>query len=377
MPIAIHPVRTQAEKRAFYRFAFRIYREDPHWVPHLWPGKKSYFNKQAAFFTYGEGDFWLAKDGREIVGTIGVGIDHARNRGMDWKAGIFGFFEVLPERYDVAKAMWDFACGWSRQRGLTELQGPYSFSGEDDHGFLVDGFDTAPSIMMAHTPPHYCQFAERYGFRKIHETVAYRIDLAGNASDLDRLPAAVTRIAGRARLRHGCSVRIPQMRDWDAEVEKLWRVYNTSLAVLPEFSPMELSSFREQAEGLKAIIDPELVFIAEIEGRAVGFALGLPNMAEALKDANGLQYPWDYLRLARAIKRVRSMSFKIMALDPQYWGYGLDSIMYLEMAQAVVRKGYLWVDASLTGEDNPQTNKLLARAGAYIYRRYREYRLGL
>ena len=77
------------------------------------------------------------------------------------------------------------------------------------------------------------------------------------------------------------------------------------------------------------------------------------------------------------MKRIQSVSLKIMAMDPAYWGYGLDSIMYLEMAKAIVRKGYKWVDASLTGEDNPQTNKLLARVDAYIYRRYREYRLGL
>jgi GNAT superfamily N-acetyltransferase len=242
---------------------------------------------------------------------------------------------------------------------------------------MVQGCDTAPSLMMGHTPAYYAKFADRYGFTKLYENVAYRFDLAGDASDMGKLPAAVTRIADRARQRHGGSVRVPKMKDWDAEVEILWRVYNTSLAVLPEFSPMELSAFREQAAALKEVIDPELVFIAEHEGRAVGFALGLPNVAEALRHANGLQYPWDYLRLAFAMKRIKSASFKIMAMDPVYWGYGFDSFLYKEMAKAIVRKGYKWVDASLTGEDNPQTNKLLVRAGAYIYRRYRIYQLGL
>jgi hypothetical protein len=375
--ITIQTVRTEAEKRAFYKFAFRVYRDDPNWVPHLWPGKKAYLDKKSAFFNYGEGDFWLAKDGNEIVGTIGMGIDHARNRGMNWKVGVFGFFEVLPTRYDVAKTMWDFACDWSRQRGMEQLQGPYSFSGEDDYGFLIQGCDTACGPLMGHTPRYYSEFADRYGLQKIYENVAYRVNLAGNASDLEKLPAALTRIADRARQRHGSSVRVPQMKDWDKEVEILWRIYNTSLAVLPEFSPMELSAFREQAAGLKEIIDPELVFIAEDEGKPVGFALGLPNVAEALKHANGLQYPWDYLRLAVAMKRIKSASFKIMAMNPAYWGYGLDSIMYLEMAKAVIRKGYTWVDASLTGEDNPQTNRLLSRVGAYVYRRYRIYQLGL
>ena len=378
MTLTILPVQTEADKRAFYKFAFCVYRDDPNWVPHLWPGKKTYLDKKAAFFTYGEGEFWLAKEDKEIVGTIGTGLNHSRNRDMNWKAGLFGFFEVLPERYDVAKFMWDFACDWCRQRGLTELQGPYNFSGEDDHGFLIQGFDTLPSIMMGHTPKHYSEFAERYGFEKLLDSVAYRYDLSLIDFDVNKGPEIVHKIAARCRERHGgAAIRIPKMEDWEAEEVKLHAVYNTSLAVLPEFSPVELAEFKAQADSLKQILDPELVFIAEVDGKAIGFALGLPNITEALKFANGLQHPWDYARFALAQKKIKSASFKIMAMDPAYWGYGLDALMILEMGEALIRKGYTWVDASLTGEFNPQTNKLATHLGAYVYRKYREYRLKL
>lgn len=378
MAIALLPVLTEADKRAFYKFAFRVYRHDPCWVPHLWPARKAYLDKKAAFYTYGEGEFYLAREGKEIVGTIGVGVNHSRNRALGIRGAIFGFFETLPGRYDVAAAMWDFAGAWARARGLNRLDGPYSFSGEDDHGFLAWGAENEPSLMMAHTRPEYCQFAERYGFRKLHETVAYRIDLGPGGFTEQNLPPVLLRIAERARARHPDAViRNPRLEDWDREIERLHAVYNRSLAVLPEFYPTELAEFRAQAEGLRDILDPGLVFIAELNGQTVGFALGLPNLAEALRHANGLQHPWDYLRLARAMKRIRSGSFKILAMDPACWGYGLDAILYLEMARAMLRRGYTWVDASLTGENNPQTNRMLPRVGAYIYRRYREYTLGL
>jgi GNAT superfamily N-acetyltransferase len=167
------------------------------------------------------------------------------------------------------------------------------------------------------------------------------------------------------------------MEDWEQEVVKLHGVYNKALAVLPEFSPIELVEFQATAAGLRSVIDPQLVFIAEVDGKTAGFALGLPNLTEALKVANGLQYPWDYMRLLRAQKNIKSVSFKILAIDPAYWGYGLEALMFLEMGKALVRKGYDWVDASLTNEFNPQTNKLATRLGAYVYRRYREFRLKL
>jgi hypothetical protein len=119
------------------------------------------------------------------------------------------------------------------------------------------------------------------------------------------------------------------------------------------------------------------VLITEMEWRAVGFALGLPNLNEALQRANGLRCPWDYLRFALARRRITGASFKILALDPDYWGYGLDALMMLELGKAISRKGYTWVDASVTGADNPQTNKIGARFGGTVYRRYREYCLGL
>lgn len=372
--ITIHPVQSPTDQHEFYNFAWRVYQNDPNWVPHLWPQRRAYLTRQANFFTYGEGDFWLARRGREVIGTIGTAIDHARNRHMKQQAALFGFFEVLPGDYPAAQVLWDHACQWARSHGMTELYGPYSFTGNDEPGFLVEGFQCPPCIMMGHTPACYAEYAERFGFRMIQEDLAYRYDFNLLNFDVANAPQVLYRIAARATSRHGSqALRSPQMSDWGKEIERLHPVYNKSLAVLPEYSPIELSEFRSQAEDLKPILDAELVFIAEVDGNPVGFALGLPNIMEALIHANGLRYPWDYLRFAQGRRNIRSASFKILAIDPEYWGHGLEALMFLEMGRAMIKKGYLWADASLTNATNPQTNKLATRMGAKVYRRYYEY----
>ena len=376
MPITVHPVISDTDKKEFYNLAWRVYRNDPSWVPHLWPQRKAYMDKKAAFFKYGEGEFWLAKRGQEVVGTIGTAIDHPRNRHMHTQAGLFGFFEVLEGDYAAASALWEHACVWARQRGQTELIGPYSFSGNDDPGFLVEGYQYKPAIMMGHNPPYYPQYAEQFGFKPSQDWLAYRYDLNAIDFDIQNVPEIIFRIAQRSRSRLGASsIRCPKLSDWDKEIPRLHAVYNTSLAVLPEFFPLELVEFNAQAMSLKSILDPELVFIAEVGGKMAGFALGLPNIAEAFKVSNGLRHPWDYLRFTLARRKITSVSFKILAIDPQFWGYGLEVQMFLEMARTVLRKGYTWIDGSLTGDLNPQTNKLATRLGAYVYRRYREYKL--
>jgi len=374
----ILPVQTASDQHAFYNFAWRVYRDDTNWVPHLWPQRRAYLNRKTAFFSYGEGEFWLARRGREVVGTIGTAIDYSRNHHRNEQAALFGFFEVLPGDYDAAKALWDHACGWAYRHGMTKLYGPYSFAGNDDPGFLVEGFECPPCIMMGHNPPCYSEYAERFGFELLNEGLAYRYELSQINYDIANAPELLYRIAERARDHHGASVvRTPKLVNWDIEIERLHPVYNRSLAVLPEFSPIELVEFRSQAESIKPILDPELVFIAEIDGKVVGFALGLPNIMEALIHANGLRYPWDYLRLARARRNIRSASFKILAIDPAYWGHGLEVIMFLEMGKKLIEKGYIWADASLTNALNRQTNKLATRFGAKVYRRYHEYQIRL
>lgn len=378
MSITILPVLTRADQRLFYNLAWRVYQKDPYWVPHLWPQRKAYLNKQAAFFSYGEGEFWLAKRGNEVVGTIGTAVDHPRNRHFGCQSGLFGFFEVLEGDYEAARALWEHACAWAKARGLSELVGPYSFAGNEDNGFLIDGFQYSPTIMMGHNPPYYPQFAEKFGFQRSQEWLAYRYDLKKINFEIQNGPEIIFRIAQRSRSRLGeSSIRLPDMHKWNEEIRRLHAVYNTALANLPEFFPIELVEFNTQAMDLKPILDPELVFIAEVEGKVAGFCLGLPNIMEALKVANGLRYPWDYLRFAQARRKITGVSFKILAIDPQYWGYGLDAQMFIEMAKTVIRKGYTWIDGSLTSDTNPQTNKLAARLGCYVYRRYREYKLAL
>jgi GNAT superfamily N-acetyltransferase len=70
-------------------------------------------------------------------------------------------------------------------------------------------------------------------------------------------------------------------------------------------------------------------------------------------------------------------SLKILALKPAYWKRGLGMALIARVTQNAMAKGYSWVDCSLTSEANLSINRLAAKFGASVYRRYREYRLSL
>ncbi len=125
-------------------------------------------------------------------------------------------------------------------------------------------------------------------------------------------------------------------------------------------------------------MDPDLVIFGLVDEDPVGWVLGLPNLNEAVQQADGLRHLWDYPKLLwYARRRPDCVSFKSIAVDPDYWNHGVAAAMILALIQASRAKGYRWMDLSLTSTDNPMTPLLTERMGCELYRRYRVYRLAL
>lgn len=379
--IAVRPVATRREKRIFLHFPWRIYRDDPLWVPPILTERADRLNpKKNKLFHTGKVAAFIAWKGHRPVGTIATAIDPAANAYQHEQAAVFGFFECVDD-YRVAQALLDHAAMWARTHGMRILRGPQSFGPNDEPGVLIEGRETPHSLLMGWSPPYYQTFVEQYGFRKTQDSLAYRAYLADYV-DRDGVfhpPHAIDRIAEYVRQRYGerCRVRLGDLRNLDDELEVARDVYNRSLATLPEFTPMNREDWRHMAEAIRPLLDPEFAPFVEVDRKAVAFGLALPDITQALWHCNGLRAPWDYLKLWWYGRKLPGISFKIMALLPEYREQGLDALIYEHIAYASFRKGYAWVDLSLTGDDNPMTNKLAQRIGAVIDKRYRLYDLAL
>jgi GNAT superfamily N-acetyltransferase len=373
--LEIRPVRTARERRTFLTFPWRIYRDDPLWVPPLLPQRARTIDpKRGPFFKRGEAEFFIAWQGRVPVGTICAAEDRPTNEFRRKRECLFGFFEYI-EDYDVAAGLLHRAIRWARQRGLNALFGPFNLDYEDSYGVLIEGRDRPPTLLCGHTPPYYQRFMERFGFQPARgDNLAYAIDVDEDTPARRRLH----RLADRVRRRGGITIREADLAHWDDEVDRVHRLLNTALAHLPD----HLGWRRDALEGLLApfrdIADPELILFAEVDGKAVGWFPGIPNLNEPFQRANGLRCPWDYARLWWHMRRQPGcLAIKSVLVAPEYWGTGVSVLLFDEMARRAKAKGYRWIDLSLTSEDNPNTPILAERMGATLYKRYRVYRLFL
>ena len=376
MAVEMRSVVTKREKRLFLTFPWRIYKNDPLWVPPLLPERARVIDpNQGNFFKDGLAELFVAYKDGQPVGTISLAEDFNRTRTVGYKECMFGFVECV-EDYAVFEAMFDFAEDWARAHEMKSLYGPFNLDREDARGLLINGRDRPPAILCGHQPAYYQGFFERYGLEKNQEDgLAYAIDLDLEAPKIKRL----LRLAEQVRKRHPeFSVRSANIADMDNEIDRIVDVQNRALAHFPDHLPYTRTDIETMILPLIDLVDLELVLFAEVDGQAAGFFPGVPNFNEVLIQLNGLRYPWDYLRyLCYRNLQPRCLAIKSGVVAPEYWDTGLALLLFDEMARRAAARGYTWVDLSLTGDENKDTWPLAHKMGAQIYKRYRFYKKDL
>jgi GNAT superfamily N-acetyltransferase len=367
------PVHTPRERRVFLTFPWRIYRDDPLWVPPLLPERARTIDpRRGAFFKRGgEAEFFVAWRDGEPVGTICAAEDKFTNEQRDQRECVFGFFEYV-EDYAVAEALLDHVVEWARRHKLDALFGPFNLDYEDGYGVLLEGRDRPPALLCGHTPPYYQHFMDRFGFRPARgDNLAYAIDTDVNTPAARRL----FRLADRVRERGNVVVRGADLAHWDEEIDRVYGLINVALAHLPDYIGWHRDALEASLMPFRDLVDPELVLFAEVDGETVGWLPGIPNLNEAFIHANGLRHPWDYARLWWHVRRQpECLAVKSVLILPEHWGTGVSVLLFAEMGQRAHARGFKWLDLSLTSDDNPNTPILADRMGARLYKRYRVYR---
>ena len=370
--IEVRSLGSARDRRVFLTFPWRIYKNDPLWVPPLLPERRKVIDPAIGpFFQHGDAEFFIAWRGGKPVGTICAAEDKVGNRLSGMQDTLWGFFDCV-EEYAVPQALWQQVIAWGRQRGLKSMYGPFNLDYEDGYGILVEGRDRPPVLLCGHTPPYYQRFVEDFGFQPGRpQNIAFEVPIAEETEAFRQLH----RMADRVRTLGKFTIRTPDLQNWEREIDPLLELMNSALAHLEGHIPWQREALRALLAQFRAYADPELVLFAELDGQMIGFFPGVPNLNEALIHANGLRYPWDYLNAWRLMRRPPAcLSIKSVLVSPEHWGSGVAILLFDEMLHRVRARGYRWVDLSLTAVDNPKTPVLAERMGGRIYKRYQVYR---
>src|SRR5437773_5297621 len=119
-PVEVSRVSYVRDRNAFIKFPWRIYQNDPAWVPPLIIERKEFLDrKRHPFYQHGDAALFLARRDGEVVGRIMASDDPNYNATHNSNVGCFGLFECIDD-VDFARALFDAASDWLRQKGRTE-----------------------------------------------------------------------------------------------------------------------------------------------------------------------------------------------------------------------------------------------------------------
>ena len=365
--IEVSAVEGKGGLKQFVELPYRLYRNERHWVPPLRIAVKELLDREKhPFYANAEAEFFLALRDGAVVGRIAAVLDKAHNRFHGEETGFFGFYESIDDGA-VAKALLDRAWQWLQKRGAKVMRGPVNPSTNYECGMLIDGFDSDPMVMMPYNPRYYPELMNQSGLCKAKDLYAYGSSVAGVGTKKSE------RVADKAMAAAGVTVRPIDTKNFNADVERVWQVYNSAWERNWGFVPMSREEFALMGKEMKQILKPELVLIGEVKSRVVGFALALPDVNQALKPAGGRLFPTGLVKILYYQRLIKSVRVLALGVVEEYRASGLAASFYATLTRNARRLGYSDCEMSWILEDNVLMNRSLAMMGAERYKTYRIY----
>ena len=368
-PLEIVKVATKQLQKQFLRLPWRLYENDPLWIPPLQQNQKELAGfARHPFYEYASSQAFVAYRNGEPCGRILVILNPAHNDRYDEQIGFFGFFETVNDP-EVAHALFDAANAWLRERDIHVMRGPCNPSLNYEIGLLVDGFDTSPRFMMTYNPPYYGDLMESYGFRQEQDLFAFW----GHVDMLETLDEKLAFIVEEASRRFEVKLRRMNVKAFDEDVRMFLNIYNKSLVGTWGFVPMSSGEVDHLAKSLKLLIAPEMTSVAEIDGKPVGAVFALLDYNPRIRDIDGRLFPFGFLKLLwnkKAITGIRLISANVLP-EFQRWGVGL--LLVSRLVPDVLSWGVQDCEFSWVLESNHLSRATLERGGAKLIKTYRIY----
>ncbi|MES2001102.1 MAG: N-acetyltransferase [Pseudomonadota bacterium] len=375
--VDIRPVETTADRKAFVDFAWKVYKDDPAWVPPLkdevhgllTPGKNPWFEHAKA-------QLWLAERDGHVIGRISAQVDDLVQEHMGPGIGQWGMFEALDGA--AAAALIDTAEAWLRDHGMTSALGPISLSIWDEPGLEIEGHCEPPTVMMGHHRPEYAQWVNAAGYAKAKDLLTYSLDISKWDDPL------INRLIAAGERNPRIKIRMVDKSRFKEEAQTILGLLNDAWSDNWGFVPLTPAEIAYAGKKLKPVIFKELVRIAEYDGKPVAFMLTLPDINELTRDLNGELFPFGFVKLLWRLRKpkVKRLRVPLMGVAREFHHTRLASQLAFMMIEFIRREGTTKYGATHGEfgwilEDNKGMLSIAQLPGAEVNHRYRIYQKAL
>jgi hypothetical protein len=309
--LTIVAVTTAADRKRFIELPYRLYANDPCFVPPLRNEVAALIGgiKGNPWFEHGRAMFWLAVRDGEVVGRISAQVDQLVLTHMGTGTGHWGMFESIDDQA-VADALLQTAESWLREQGMTRAQGPFSLSIWDERRLI-----------------------ETRGYAGIKDLHSWGLKVD------QPFPEIVQRIVAASERNSRLVTRKVDKSRFAEEAALILDILNDAWSNNWGFVPLTPAEIAHVGKKLKPIVFEELIRIAEYDGVPVGFMIAIPDINELTRDLGGRLFPFGWARLLWRLRapRVKTIRVPLMGIRKELQGHRIASLMAFQMIEYIRR----------------------------------------
>ena len=372
MAVEIRDIKTKKELRRFIEFANDLYEDCPYYCPPLFFDEMNCFDREknpAAEVC--DFQLWMAfRDGKPVGRIAGI-INHKANEKWGYKHVRFGWFDFIDD-LEVSKALLDTVAAWGKERGMDALNGPVGFTDFDHEGLLLEGYDSLAVMASLYNYPYYVRHVEAYGLVKEADWVELQV------TPPKTCPERIERICELVKQRY--HVRVVKVKNSRELVRRFGIEYmdviDAAYQKLYNFQPMTDRQKNYYKDMYFPILNFDFVtLVVNDKEELVGVALGMPDIAPALRKCGGKLFPFGWFHLLRALKakQMDSFSFLLIAVRPDYQDMGINALFLQDQIPIINRYGIRKLETTNMLETNTKVLSFFMQFDYKQHKRHRAY----
>jgi hypothetical protein len=333
MEIEIKRVITRKDLKKFIGFPYKLYAENKFWCPPMRFDEMNNLRKDKnVAFDFCEAEYWLAYKGKEIVGRVAGIIQNKSNERWNERLVRFGWIDFIDDQ-EVSRKLIETVETWGRDKGMTGIHGPLGFSDMDNEGMLIKGFEELHTLASIYNYPYYPVHMEKLGFLKAVDWVQWEFDVS------PAIPEKVERLSQLVQEKY--KVRILKARkakELLPYAKKMFRMLNAAFDELYGFTALTEKQMDSYTKQYFSFIRPEFVsFVLHPKDDIVGFGISLPSLTKALQKCNGKLFPFGFIYILRAMKKIDTIDMYMNGVRPDYHGKGINALYFNELHKAYIK----------------------------------------
>lgn len=325
--LLIKEVKTKADRRIFVDYPNRLYADNEYFVPAFYGDDiDDWDEKKNPAFDYCEARSWLAYRDGEVVGRIGAILSHAANEKWGTKRMRFSQVDFIDDM-EVSKALFDTVEAWAKEKGMNEVHGPLGFCDLDREGMLVEGYDKRSMFYTYYNHPYYLEHLTALGYVKDTDWIEHLIPLGGwddpNYKRLKRISDAMLKRTGFHK------VEVKHKSEYKPYIKQVFELVNIAYSHLYGVVELNERQIEKYTNKFLPLIDPDFAcLIVDDDDKLMGFGVGAPSTADAMRKCGGHLFPTGWIGLLKALFRKKdTLDLLLIAVRPEHQKSGLNGVI--------------------------------------------------